>query len=160
MPAGSQFETEADAIVDAIYAGGVPRFSVLKERIASNTSENFWLSAEVLRDNGLELEHFLIVQKPYTERRTLATARRRWPFKDVRITSEEVSFEKYCAGTISIARIYSMLTGEILRLDNYSRSGLIDLDGAVPNELIAIARKLQHRGYSARAIGSGHMGSS
>src|ERR1700691_3727315 len=63
VPTGSSFETEADAIADVVHQGGVPEECVLKERIATNTSENFWLSAELLRDHDLDFERFLVVQK-------------------------------------------------------------------------------------------------
>lgn len=109
VPAGSKFVTEAEAIADIIYQCGVPEKHVLTERIASNTSENFWLSAELLRDNDLDLESFLAVQKPYSERRTLATARRRWPSKEVRATSELIEFDKYCAGDIRCSGYYLCL---------------------------------------------------
>ena len=158
VPAGSNFKTEAEAIADVIYRSGVPPRDVLIECIASNTSENFWLSAELLRDRNLDFTRFLVVQKPYTERRTLATARSRWPSKDVRVTSEVVEFDKYCAGDIPIQRILSMLAGEIIRLDNYAWSGLLDLDEPVPAVLMADAHKLQENGFNGRAIGSGHMG--
>jgi hypothetical protein len=113
-----------------------------------------------LRDAGLYPHEFLVVQKPYAERRTLATARRRWPSKAVRVTSETVEFDKYCAGDIPVERILSMLAGEVLRLDNYARSGLISVDAPVPARLIEDARALQAAGFSARTIGSGHMGTS
>jgi hypothetical protein len=158
VPDGSNFETEAEAIADVLYQSGVPEKSVLVERIAANTSENFWLSAELLRDNNLDLESFLVVQKPYSERRTLATARRRWPTNNVRVTSEVIEFDKYCVNGIAIDKILSMLAGEVIRLDNYARSGLIDLDEPVPSGLISDAHKLQRDGFNARAIGSGHMG--
>jgi hypothetical protein len=159
VPAGSKFATEAEAFADVVYQCGVPEKQVLMERIASNTSENFWLSAELLRDNDLSLESFLVVQKPYSERRTLATARRRWPSKKVRVTSEIIEFDKYCAGgNIPVQRILSMLAGEVIRLDNYARSGLIDISEPVPPLLIADAYKLQENGFNGRVIGSGHMG--
>jgi hypothetical protein len=158
VPVGSRFETEAEAIADVLYSSGVPGESVLIERIASNTSENFWLSAEVLRDNKLDPHRFLVVQKPYAERRTLATARRRWPYKEVRVTSEVIDFDKYCAGDILVSRILSMLAGEILRLDNYARSGLIDVDAPIPVQLIESAHDLQRAGFTDRSIGPGHMG--
>jgi len=158
VPTGSSFETEADAIADVVHQGGVPEECVLKERIATNTSENFWLSAELLRDHDLDFERFLVVQKPYTEKRTLATARRRWPAKNVRVTSEVKEFDKYCAGEIPVRRILSMLAGEVIRLDNYARSGLVDIDEPVPPALIADAHELQEHGFNARAIGPGHMG--
>jgi uncharacterized SAM-binding protein YcdF (DUF218 family) len=80
---GSEFATEADAIADVLLRRDVPKDVVALERLASNTSENFWLSAELLRDRGLDPQKFLVVQKPYAERRTLATARRRWPAKQL-----------------------------------------------------------------------------
>lgn len=158
VPARSKFKTEAEAIADIVYRSGVPKGNVLTEKIASNTSENFWLSAELLRDNGLDFERFLVVQKPYSERRILATARRRWPSKNVRVTSEDIEFDKYCAGDIPVQRILSMLAGEVIRLDNYARSGLLGIDEPVPPALIAHAHKLQKDGFNGRAIGPGHMG--
>lgn len=158
VPDNSKFVTEAEAIADVLYATGVPKDKVLIERIASNTSENFWLSAELLRDNGLNPHRFLVVQKPYAERRTLATARRRWPDKEVRITSEAIEFDKYCTGDIPVSKVLSMIAGEVLRLDNYARSGLIDSTEPIPDVLIEKAHQLQAAGFSARLIGSGHMG--
>jgi hypothetical protein len=94
------------------------------ERLAANTSENFWLSAEQLRDLGLDPQSFLVVQKPYSERRTLATAR----------------------------RILSMLVGEALRLEAYAASGPIALDEPVPAALLKAARALEAAGFSSRAV--------
>src|SRR6266567_1366257 len=90
VPAGSAFATEADAIADVLIRRGVPESAIAVERLASNTSENFWLSAELLRDLGVRPQRFLVVQKPYAERRALATARRRWPDKTVRVTSQQI----------------------------------------------------------------------
>lgn len=53
-----------------------------------------------------------------------------------------------------------MLAGEVIRLDNYARSGLLDIDEPVPPSVIAEAYKLQENGYNGRSIGSGHMGRS
>jgi hypothetical protein len=152
VPIGSAFATEADAIVDVLVRRGVPKDVIAVERIASNTSENFWLSAELLRDLGKDPERFLVVQKPYTERRTIATALRRWPAKEVRVTSQQASFDEYCNGTIPVSRILSMLVGETVRLENYARSGLIRLDKPVPSVLLDSAYRLQDAGYDSRAL--------
>jgi hypothetical protein len=156
IPAGSKFANEADAIVDVLVSRGISEKDILAERLASNTSENFWLSAELLRDRHFEFNRFLIVQKPYAERRTLATARRRWPARSVRVTSEEISFANYCAGEIPVPRILSMLSGEVIRLDGYARSGLIEMDEPVPENLLDDARTLQQAGFNARALSSRH----
>jgi DUF218 domain len=152
VPDGSEFATEADAIADVLLQRDVPKDAIALERLASNTSENFWLSAELLRDLGLDPQKFLVVQKPYTERRTLATARRRWPAKQVAVTSQQIGFDEYCAADIPVSRILSMLAGEALRLKNYAATGLIDLDEPVPADLLEAANALQAAGFNSRTL--------
>ena len=152
VPDGSDFPTEADAIADVILTCGVPKEAIAIERLASNTSENFWLSAELLRDLGLAPESFLAVTKPYAERRTIATARRRWPHKNFAATSQEIGFDKYLAGDIPADRILSHLAGEALRLEAYAATGLIDPGEPVPENVLAAVRALQATGYIGRAI--------
>lgn len=154
VPEGSGHATEADAILDILLKNDVPKEAVALERLASNTSENFWFSSELLRDRGLDPHRFLIVQKPYTERRILATARRRWPDKSVRVTSEHTSFEQYCAGEIPVPKIISMLAGEIVRLDSYAHSGLIQPTEPTPPNLLEAAEHLQAAGYDSRRLGA------
>lgn len=151
VPDESSASTEADAIAEVLIEAGVPDHDLEVERLASNTSENFWLSAERLRDLGEDPHNFLVVQKPYAERRTLATARRRWPDKNVRLTSEQISFTDYLAGSIPADRVLSMLAGEVLRLKSYDSSGLIEIDEPVPSELIRAARRLRDVGFDSRA---------
>lgn len=155
IPDGSDFLTEADAIAHVLLDRGVPKEAIVLERLASNTSENFWLAAELLRDLGLTPTTFLIVTKPYAERRTIATARRRWPRKTVAVTSEQVTFDQYLAGAIPADRILSHLAGEALRLEAYAATGLIDPGEPVPENIFGAARDLQVAGFSSRAIGKG-----
>jgi DUF218 domain len=152
VPDGSESATEADAIADVLLRRDVPKDVIALERLASNTSENFWLSAELLRDLRLDPQTFLVVQKPYTERRTLATARRRWRCDRVAVTSQQIGFDDYCAGDIPVDRILSMLAGEALRLEAYAASGLIDFDEPVPADLVTAAHDLQAAGFSSRAV--------
>lgn len=152
VPDGSGFPTEADAIADVLYARDVPKDAVALERLASNTSENFWLSAELLRDLGMDPDTFLVVTKPYAERRTLATARRRWPAKQVAVTSQEAGLGEYLAGGIPAGRILSMLAGEATRLEAYATTGLIDPGEPVPGPVLDAARALQAAGYDSRAV--------
>jgi uncharacterized SAM-binding protein YcdF (DUF218 family) len=153
VPDGSNFPTEADAIADVLLNRGIPKEAIAVERLASNTSENFWLSAELLRDLGLDPTTFVAVTKPYAERRTIATARRRWPHKTVAATSQQISFDEYLVGDIPADRILSHLAGEALRLDAYATTGLIDPGEPVPDNTLDAARTLQAAGFSSRAIG-------
>lgn len=152
VPDGSDHPTEADAIANVLLTRGVPKEAIALERLASNTSENFWLSAELLRDLGLGPASFLAVTKPYAERRTIATAKRRWPHKAVTVTSQPVAFDEYLAGAIPAERILSHLAGEALRLEAYAATGLIDPDGSVPASVLDAARELQAAGFSSRTV--------
>lgn len=152
VPEGSDFPTEADAITDVLLSRGVPKDAIALERLASNTSENFWLSAELLRDLGLSPSAFLVVTKPYAERRIIATARRRWPHKHVAVTSERASFHEYLIGDIPADRILSMLAGEAIRLDAYAATGLIDPGEPVPGPILDAAYALQTAGFNSRAV--------
>jgi hypothetical protein len=152
VPDGSDSPTEADAIADVLLSRGVPKEVIALERLASNTSENFWLSAELLRDLGLDPATFLAVTKPYAERRTIATAQRRWPDKLVRVTSEQIGFDRYLDGPIPAARVLSHLAGEALRLDTYGATGLIAPQEPVPVPVLDAAHALQTAGFNSRAI--------
>jgi hypothetical protein len=152
VPDGSDSPTEADAIADVLLSRGVPKEAIALERLASNTSENFWLSAELLRDLGLDPATFLTVTKPYGERRTIATARRRWPHKTVTATSQQATFDEYLAGDIPAHRILSHLAGEALRLEAYAATGLIDPGEPVPAAVLDAARDLQTAGFNGRAV--------
>lgn len=152
VPEGSDFPTEADAISDVLRSLGVPKDVIALERLASNTSENFWLSAELLRDLAMDPQTLLVVTKPYAERRTIATARRRWPHRQVDVTSEQVSFDFYLTGGIPADRILSMLAGEALRLKAYAASGLIDPSEPVPSHILGAAHALQAAGFSSRSV--------
>ena len=152
VPDGSDFPTEADAIADVLLGRGVPKEAILLERLASNTSENFWLSAELLRDLSLDPATFLAVTKPYAERRTIATARRRWPHKAVAVTSRQTTFDEYLTGDIPTDRILSHLAGEALRLEAYAATGLIDPGESVPGAILNAAHLLQAAGFNSRAV--------
>jgi uncharacterized SAM-binding protein YcdF (DUF218 family) len=152
VPDGSDFPTEADAIADVLLGHGVPKEAIALERLASNTSENFWLSAELLRDLSIEPATFLAVTKPYAERRIIATARRRWPHRAVAVTSQQATLHEYLTGDIPAGRILSHLAGEALRLDAYAASGLVDPGEPVPADILNAAHLLQGAGFNSRAV--------
>jgi hypothetical protein len=88
----------------------------------------------------------------YAERRIIATARRRWPDKQVAVTSEQIQFDDYLTGDIPADRVLSMLAGEALRLEAYAATGLIDSAEPVPGHILDAAHVLQAAGFSSRAV--------
>ena len=132
-------------ITICIYADTHRPLVVASEAGTPVTTEGAWWAVD-------ERVAARVVTKPYAERRILATARRRWPDKQVRVTSEQVGFEDYLAGGIPIGRILSMLAGEAIRLEAYAATGLIDSSEPVPGVMLNAAHALQATGFDSRAV--------
>lgn len=67
-------KTEAEIFEDIAVEEGVPREKILTEKNATNTYENFKYSLGVLESKNIHPRSFLIVGKPYQERRALNIA--------------------------------------------------------------------------------------
>ena len=66
-------EKEADIFAGIAYKKGVPREKVLIENKSTNTGENIRFTKKLLKQKGLNFKSFIVVQKPYMERRSYAT---------------------------------------------------------------------------------------
>jgi len=64
---------EAEVFADVAVGRGVPRDRILIESRSTNTGENVDFSRQLLAEHGLRPRRAIAVQKPYMERRTLAT---------------------------------------------------------------------------------------
>lgn len=144
-------ETEAEAIASYLLEEDVPISAVILEPRATNTSENFWFTAELLKNTGIPFHRCILVTKPYTERRTLATGHKRWPDVQLQVSGPLVTFENYLAGDIPIRKIISMMVGEVHRIEGYSNQGFL-LPQVIPPAVIAACSRLQEEGYTDRAL--------
>ncbi|HMF59959.1 MAG TPA: YdcF family protein, partial [Vicinamibacterales bacterium] len=86
-------QPEADQFAEIARAMGVPQESILIENASTNTGENILFTRRLLAARKLDLKTFIVVQKPYMERRSFATFRRLWPEPDVIVTSPRVSLD-------------------------------------------------------------------
>lgn len=112
--------TEAKLQAGRCVELGVPPEALILEEQASNTGQNVTLSAKILGD----VKSVILVHKPYTSLRFLATAQAQWPSPQPQlyITCQDISFEEYCEihGIEEVA--YKML-GDMKRMDEYVREG-------------------------------------
>jgi hypothetical protein len=90
-------EPEADRFAAIARAAGVPADRILVENRSTNTGENVAFTRALLAERGLDPQTFILVQKPYMERRTFATFRKVWPEKTAIVTSPRVTFDDYVA---------------------------------------------------------------
>jgi uncharacterized SAM-binding protein YcdF (DUF218 family) len=63
---------------------GRARGPVLVETRSTNTGENVLFTKRMLDERQIDVQSFIVVQKPYMERRSYATFRKVWPEKELR----------------------------------------------------------------------------
>jgi hypothetical protein len=135
--------TEAEAFAERCAALGVPRDAMLIEPEATNIGENIRYSAALLGDRATRV---LIVTKPQTQRRALATAQKQWPGVEVRVTAPTTTFEDQPTAHHPLDRLISEMVGDVERLISYPRKGFC-AEVAIPAEVDEAARFLKTRGF-------------
>ncbi len=120
-------EPEADQFARIAAGMGVPAAQILIENQSTNTGENILFTRRLLAEKQLDPQTFIVVQKPYMERRSYATFRKLWPGKDLIVTSPRVSFDEYLAGysnsALSTEDVVSIMVGDLQRLRVYPARG-------------------------------------
>jgi len=142
---------EAEVFADVAVARGVPRDRILVESRSTNTGENVDFSRQLLAQHGLRPRKAVAVQKPYMERRTLATFARRWPELEVLVTSPQVDFDSYPTGEIRRDDVIHIMVGDLQRLVVYGRKGW-SAPQDVPAEVIEAYERLVGAGYTRRLL--------
>jgi len=151
---GMWSRSEAEVFAEVAVARGVPRERILLEKRSTNTGENVDFCRRLLADQGLEPRTAIAVQKPYMERRTLATFEARWPELDVRVTSPQIAFDDYPSGDIRSEDVIHIMVGDLQRLLVYGRKGWSSPQ-AVPSEVREAYERLVAAGYTRRMLPEG-----
>ncbi|MBS1919319.1 MAG: YdcF family protein [Bacteroidetes bacterium] len=116
-------EKEADLFAKRAINLGVPEENILIENRSTNTGENIRFSQELLASKKINPGSFILVQKPYMERRTFATFKKQWPGKDFSVTSPQISFEDYPIQEIPLERVINIMVGDLQRIIEYPEKG-------------------------------------
>jgi len=142
---------EAEIFADVAAGMGVPRDRMLVEPRSTNTGENVSFCRALLAERGLAVRKAIAVQKPYMERRTLATFQQRWPELHVVVTSPQVDFEAYPSGDITREDVIHIMIGDLQRLMLYAEKGWSAPQG-IPDEVMDAFQCLVAAGYTRRLL--------
>src|SRR3989344_7321901 len=112
-------KSEAEIFADIAKSKGVPEDKILIENKSTNTGENVQFTKQLLKDKELNFNSFILVQKPYMERRTYATFRKQWPEADCIVTSPNLSFETYSTSEHYKNRWIDVMVGDLHRITNH-----------------------------------------
>ena len=140
-------EPEADKFAKIAVSLGVPEDVILIENRSTNTGENIRFTQQLLKEKGLDPGSFIVVQKPYMERRSFATFKKNWPEKSLMVTSPEISFEDYPNGEISLEKVIHILAGDLQRIREYPGKGY-QVYQEIPAEVWEAYEELIKRGYT------------
>jgi uncharacterized SAM-binding protein YcdF (DUF218 family) len=143
-------EPEADQFARVAIQRGVPREHILIENRSTNTGENVSFTKQLLAEKQLYPQRFILVQKPYMERRSYATFKKRWPEKDVIVTSPRVSFDDYVNGysnrALSSDDVVAIMVGDLQRVRVYAEKGF-QIAQDIPDDVWDAYEKLVQAGY-------------
>jgi uncharacterized SAM-binding protein YcdF (DUF218 family) len=148
-------EPEAERFARLAERLNVPRESILVEPNSTNTGENIKFTKRLLAERGLNPQKFILVQKPYMERRSYATFRKLWPEKELIVTSPQVSFRDYLSdyanGALSTADVVSIIVGDLQRIKLYPARGY-QIPQEIPEEVWGAYEGLVRAGYDKYLI--------
>ena len=139
-------EKEADKFAAIAIEKGVPANAILIENKSTNTGENILFTQKLLEEKGLEPNNFIVVQKPYMERRSFATFKKHWPHKKLIVTSPQISFEEYPNEEIPMERVINIMVGDLQRIKMYPAKGF-QVYQEIPEEVWEALEELVALGF-------------
>jgi len=144
-------ESEADKFAAIAIRKGVPAHVVLVENRSTNTGENILFTQQLLQQIELNPHNFIVVQKPYMERRSFATFKKHWPDKNLLVTSPQISFEEYATDEIPLERVINIMIGDLQRIKFYPAKGF-QIYQEIPGEIWAAFERLVQLGFNKHLI--------
>jgi len=143
-------EPEAERFAQIAFEMGVPAEHVLIENRSTNTGENIAFTRQLLAARRVDPQKFIVVQKPYMERRSYATFKRVWPEKDLVVTSPQVSFDDYLRHyshrELTADDVVSIMVGDLQRIRLYPDKGF-QIHQDIPDDVWRAYEELVRAGY-------------
>ena len=149
LTAGRFAEPEAVVFASIAKAMGVPEHKIVIEAQSTNTGENVRFTHALLQEMGRPLPtSFLLVQKPYMERRTYATFAKQWPDPKTTfaVTSPQLSFHEYPNDDNPRDLVINIMVGDLVRIRDYADRGF-QIPQDIPDDVWAAGQRLVAAGY-------------
>ncbi|WP_276503748.1 YdcF family protein [Terrimonas pollutisoli] len=144
-------EKEADRFAAVAIQKGVPAEAILVENQSSNTGENILFTQKLLQQKGVDPYSFIVVQKPYMERRSYATFKKHWPEKHLLVTSPQVTFAEYPNEEIPMERVINIMVGDLQRIKLYPAKGF-QIHQDIPDDVWEAYEQLVALGYDKHLV--------
>jgi len=141
-------EPEAQVFANIARSMGVPNDRIIVESKSTNTGENIRFTHSLLRQSGYNPQSFILVQKPYMERRTYATFSKQWPDPNVAftVTSPQLRFSEYPDAENPLDLVINVMVGDLVRIRDYPAKGF-QIPQDIPAHVWAAGQRLIADGF-------------
>lgn len=143
--------SEAELFAQVAIKMGVPAENIIVENRSTNTGENILFTKKILEDKGIAAQQFLLVQKPYMERRAYATFMKQWEGKRAIVTSPKIAFEDYPTQEIPMPQVIASMVGDLQRIKEYPAKGF-QIYQPIPEDVWQAYLKLVALGFTRDKI--------
>ncbi|BBL89242.1 hypothetical protein VroAM7_18950 [Vibrio rotiferianus] len=118
-------KSEAETFAEIAKLAGVPNEAILVETKSSNSGENVRFTEQLLREKEIKCESLILVQKPFMERRAIATFEKQWqsPYSQLQVTSTAHPFFEYINEEMTLMMVLEAVMEDFSRVKTYPEKG-------------------------------------
>jgi uncharacterized SAM-binding protein YcdF (DUF218 family) len=146
-------ETEAEKFAKIAVQLCVPNEAILVEDKSTNTGENILFTQELLKQKNMDPQSFIVVQKPYMERRSYATFKKHWADKNLVVTSPQIPFAQYATDEIQMEKVINIMVGDMQRIKLYAEKGF-QIPQEIPPDVWQAFEQLVSLGFDKQLVKS------
>ncbi|WP_104040899.1 YdcF family protein [Vibrio hyugaensis] len=118
-------KSEAETFAEIARIAGVPSESIVVETKSSNSGENVRFTEQLLIEKGISCDSLILVQKPFMERRAIATFEKQWQssYSQLQVTSTAHPFFEYINEDMPLMMVLTALMEDFSRIKTYPEKG-------------------------------------
>lgn len=118
-------KSEAETFAEIAKMSGVPSEAILLETESTNSGENVRFTEQRLKEEGKQCSSFILVQKPFMERRAIATFEKQWqsPYTQLQVSSAALPFFEYINEDMPLMMVLEALMEDFSRVKSYPEKG-------------------------------------
>ncbi|UYI48224.1 YdcF family protein [Vibrio natriegens] len=118
-------KSEAETFAEIAQAAGVPGDAILLETQSTNSGENVRFTHQILENSGILCDSVILVQKPFMERRAIATFEKQWqsPYSQLQVSSTAHPFFEYINEDMPLMMVLEALMEDYCRVKTYPEKG-------------------------------------
>lgn len=149
-------QSEAEKFSEIAISLGVPRDKIFIETESTNTGENIDFTKKLIEKEKLTFSDYIVVDKPFKERRIFATLKMQWPTLNFIVTSPQYSYESYCnyynkSVEMDISDFINIMVGDLQRIDLYGKNGF-QIPQDIPENVMEAYKRLLDYGFDRQLI--------